>query len=137
MRHYYPFSPRPRHQLKLWRRQEVSVGLASSAGHTLSFPGLSVWPVPFRLKHYPVLSVAYALEKYGGRRYLPHNVARGWHDWRPTLAERAARLPARDLELPRAVELRETRGDDDLDASRPFGCHRWMEQWARAPVALA
>lgn len=114
LRTYYPFAPRPVHQLKAWKAGEVE--LADSGGHTATFPGLRMWPQPFPMKHYLFLSRAHAVEKYVERSYSGEEVAGGWHGWR-------ARLTADDIPLPSATELRTSRFDDDLDPTAPRTRH--------------
>jgi glycosyltransferase involved in cell wall biosynthesis len=114
LRTYYPFAPRPVHQLKAWKGPEVE--LASSGGHLASFPNLRMWPEPFPMKHYLFLSVPHAIEKYVERDYDAEEVASGWHGWRASLAAAAIALPS-------AGELRQARTDADLDASQPWTRH--------------
>lgn len=114
LRTYYPFAPRPTHQLKAWKAADVE--LASSGGHVASFPGLRMWPERFPMKHYLFLSVPHAIEKYVERNYDPDELESGWHGWR-------ARLTADEVALPRAAELRVSGAADDLDASAPWTRH--------------
>lgn len=109
LRTYYP-PPQLRqpHQLKAWKAHpEASL---ESGGHGLTFPGKRVYPRQFRMKHYLILSVPHAIEKYVERRYAPEEVEAGWHGWRARLAETDIRLPSRS-------ELCESQSDDDLDPS--------------------
>ena len=64
MRWYYPFLPRSPHRLNAWKRQPARVDLAWSAGHQVRFPGLTMYPRPFPMRHYMYLSVAHAIRKY-------------------------------------------------------------------------
>lgn len=114
LRTYYPFAPRPVHQLKAWKGADIE--LASSGGHEANFAGLRMWPEPFPMKHYLFLSVPHAIEKYVDRGYDPEEVESGWHGWR-------ARLRAEEISLPSEAELRVSRAADDLDASAPRTRH--------------
>ncbi len=118
LRTYYPFAPRPVHQLKAWKKADVE--LASSGGHLASFPGLRMWPEPFPMKHYLFLSVPHAVEKWVEREYDSEEVASGWHGWRATLT-------SDDVVLPSAAELRVTHDDADLDPSDPWTRH-WVDR---------
>ena len=115
LRTYYPFAPRPQHQLKAWKAS-AEVELAASAGHRVAFPGLRPWPRPFPMKHYLFLSVPHAIEKYVERRYRAEEVEAGWHGWR-------ARLTADALRLPSEADLRVSHSDADLDPSEPRRRH--------------
>jgi len=125
MRWYYPFLPRCPWAVRAWRKQAGPVDLASSGGHQLQFSGQALYPSAFSTKHYQFLSVAHACRKYGLRRHDPaalqmglHGGARGWrHQFRGETA----------FPLLPASELREFRGDDRLDASRPRVVH-FLEQ---------
>ena len=98
MRWYYPFEPQPSFRLTAWRKQKQPVDLATSAGHTVNFPGLRVFPEAFPMRHYLFLSREHAAEKYGRIAYDPLEVARGWHDWRAVSSGTSFDLPSqRDL----------------------------------------
>lgn len=114
LRTYYPFAPRPVHQLKAWKAADVE--LASSGGHVVDFPGLRMAPEPFPMKHYLFLSVPHAIEKYVERGYDAGEVASGWHGWRADAAPEAFALPS-------AAELRVAADDADLDPSDPWARH--------------
>jgi glycosyltransferase involved in cell wall biosynthesis len=73
-------------------------------------------PGQFRMKHYLILSVPHAIEKYVERRYSPEEVESGWHGWR-------ARVTADDIRLPSRSELRVSLSDDDLDPGEPRKSH--------------
>jgi glycosyltransferase involved in cell wall biosynthesis len=118
LRTYYPFAPRPVHQLKAWKAADVD--LAPSGGHIVSFPGLRMWPEAFPMKHYLFLSVPHAVEKYVERGYDADEVASGWHGWRADAAPEAFALPS-------TAELRVTRDDADLDPSDPRTRH-WVDR---------
>lgn len=122
MRFYYPFEKRPLWQLKAWKRQSVRVDLASSAGHTVSFPGLAMAPHKFPMRHYLFLSREHAIRKYVRRHYDPGEVARGWSGWRPFLQPEMIRLPSE-------AELRTYRGDARLDPSDAWTEHYLEKIW--------
>jgi hypothetical protein len=115
LRTYYPFEPRPpHHQLKAWKAG--SEAELKSGGHRVSFPGLRVYPRQFRMKHYLILSVPHAIEKYVERRYSPEEIESGWHGWRPSVT-------AASFTLPSESELSISRSDEDLDPDRPRDRH--------------
>ena len=116
MQHYYAYSPGRADRLNAWKRQDTAVELAESGGHRVSFPGLNAYPQAFPMRHYLYLSAAHAVSKYVERVYDPDEVASGWH-------RRRAALGADDIVLLSQAELRETRSDDDLDASDPWSSH--------------
>jgi glycosyltransferase involved in cell wall biosynthesis len=124
---YYPFLPARVHRLTAWKAGRP-VALAWSGGHRVRFPGLRMWPEPFRMKHYLFLSVDHAIEKYAQRTYAQHEVDAGWHGWRAhATAEAIARLPGR-------ADMRVARHDGDLDPTDPRKRHVVEELWAaRAP----
>ncbi len=116
MRSYYPMLPAFPHRLNAWKRRAEPVDLAASAGHVVAFPGLRMHPVSFPMRHYLFLSHAHAVEKYVRKVYDPEEVARGHHRARSSLTAEAIILPSR-------AELREYRGDHNLDASDPLTRH--------------
>jgi glycosyltransferase involved in cell wall biosynthesis len=111
LRTYYAFeTPSPPHQLKAWKANpDLEL---TSGGHRVSFPGVKVYPRQFRMKHYLILSIPHAIEKYVGRRYSPEEVESGWHGWRATV--RAA-----EIQLPSRSELLVSRSDDDIEPRDP------------------
>jgi hypothetical protein len=118
MRWYYPFSPRFAHHVKAWKRQPQPVRLADSGGHRVYFPGLTLYPESFPMKHYQFLSADQAIRKYVRRVYDPQAVAVGWHGGRATLT------PS-DIVLPGRTDLREYIDDDHLDPTDPWQSH-WL-----------
>jgi len=119
MRHYYaylPGSPGRPDRLTAWKRQDLPIELAASGGHQVSFTGLNAYPDSFPMRHYLYLSAAHAFSKYVERAYDVGEVESGWH-------RRRAALRAEDVTLLSQAELRETRSDDDLDASDPWSVH--------------
>ena len=68
------------------------------------------------MRHYLYLSAAHAVSKYVDRVYDADEVESGWH-------RRRAALGPDDIVLLSQAELRETRSDDDLDASNPWSSH--------------
>ena len=122
MRWYYPFLRRFPQQLKAWKRQPERVELARSGGHRVRFPGLSMYPESFKMRHYLFLSVPHALRKYVGKSYDAAEVQSGWHGWR------AGMIPEK-IELPSQEDLRLYTSDDQLDPSNPRTRHV-SEDWA-------
>jgi len=69
-------------QVKAWRQGRDRVDLASTGGHQASFPGRSVFPYKFILKHYQFRTPGQARRKvFKDRkgRFSPTLRARGWH----------------------------------------------------------
>lgn len=117
---YYPFAPGFPHRLNAWKATDA-VELAWSAGHKARFPGLKMDPRPFPMKHYLLLSVPHAIEKYAERRYDPEEVASGWHARRARVTEEALRR------LPAAAEMRRAEPGADLDPGKPRRRHYFDE----------
>jgi glycosyltransferase involved in cell wall biosynthesis len=78
MTRYYFFEP-SRHRLNRAWRNVPGVSNVAGAGHRLDGPDLRFAPRDHVLRHYIVLSQAYAWRKYLPRRYDPREVQRGWH----------------------------------------------------------
>lgn len=116
MRRYYPYLPSFPDRLNAWKRQELPVDLATDGGHRVRFPGLSMYPEPFPMRHYLFLSVDHAVRKYVERVYDPAEVEAGWH-------RRRAALRAEQIELMPERDLREYVSDDELDPSEPWTEH--------------
>jgi hypothetical protein len=69
-------------QVKAWRQGTDRVDLASAGGHQASFPGRTVFPYKFILKHYQFRSPGQARRKVFKERkdrFSPVLRARGWH----------------------------------------------------------
>lgn len=116
MRWYYPLLPTFPHRLNAWKRQAERVDLVSFGGHKVSFPGLSMYPHSFPMRHYLFLSVPHAVSKFVHRRYDPKEVKAGWHRARAKLKPKHIRLPSQTM-------LRNYRSDDQLDGSNPRTHH--------------
>lgn len=115
LRTYYTFEGRRSpHQLKAWKAHPEAT--LESGGHRVSFPEVKIYPQQFRMKHYLILSIPHAIEKYVERRYNPEEVESGWHGWR-------AKVGATDIQLPKRSTLRVSLSDDDLDPSNPRETH--------------
>lgn len=141
MRWYYPFAPRHPHQIKAWKKQNSrwpgtrvffrelirnrrwkvpSVNLLDTGGHVVQFPGIRLYPVDFKLKHYIVLSLEHAIQKYVRKSFDPKEIA-GAHGWRATAKEHEFRLPSQS-------QMRPYLSDDELDASNPLTEHLLVQQ---------
>lgn len=100
MRRYYLFEPRPEHRRSMWKRRPGPVDLESTGGHLVDFPGIRVYPHHPPMRHYQFLSEEHFWKKYGPRRYLSQERARGWHGWRLRLDALGPILPdENDLQL--------------------------------------
>jgi hypothetical protein len=141
MRWYYPFAPRHPHQIKAWKKQNPrrlgtraflrelvrnhrwkapSVNLLDTGGHIVQFPGIRPYPIDFKLKHYIVLSLEHAIQKYVKKSYDPKEIA-GSHGWRATAREHEFHLPSQS-------QMRRYISDDELDASNPLTEHLLVQQ---------
>lgn len=141
MRWYYPFSPRHPHRLNAWKKQQrhwsgsrsffreifrhrrlgaPSVNLHETGGHVVHFPGIRVYPTDFKLKHYLVLSLDHAIQKYVKKSFDPKEV-KGSHGWRATAEEHQFLLPSEQ-------QMRKYISDDDLDPSEPLKEHLVVRQ---------
>lgn len=140
---YYPFAPRHPHRLNAWKKQsrrrtglksfarelvrnhrwgEPAVNLHASGGHLVKFPGIHPYPVDFKLKHYIVLSLEHAIQKYVRKVYDPREIA-GSHGWRATAKEQQYLLPSQS-------QMRLYSFDDELDPSNPLTEHLLVPQSA-------
>jgi Glycosyltransferases involved in cell wall biogenesis len=140
MRWYYPFAQRYPHRLNAWKKQSrrwpgtkaflselmrnhrtaPSVNLRDSGGHAVQFPGIHPYPVDFKLKHYIVLSLEHAIQKYVKKSFDPKEID-GSHGWRATAKEH-------DFLLPSQSQMRLYTSDDELDATRPLKEHLLVQQ---------
>jgi hypothetical protein len=80
--HYYTLHPHDRLQIRCWKKTGCPVDLVSSGGHEAEFPGRSVFPMRFILRHYPVRGQAHGERKVFQERqgrYVASERARGWH----------------------------------------------------------
>ncbi|WP_273888037.1 glycosyltransferase family A protein [Rubrobacter naiadicus] len=122
MRWYYPLASKSGPRLiRAWKRQKVPVRLSGTGGHRPDFPGMRLYPLKFRLKHYLFLSPEHLLEKYAGRTYDREELERGWHGWR-------AKIRKADIDLPSQNVLKPFITDGLLDPSNPRRRHiaaRW------------
>jgi hypothetical protein len=139
MRWYYPFGQRHPHRLNAWKKQgrrwpgakaflrelvrnhrlPPSVNLRDSGGHLIQFPGIKPYPVDFKLKHYIVLSLDHAIQKYVKKSYDPTET--GAHGWRATIKEHEFLLPSQS-------QMRLYTSDDELDPTNPLKEHLLVQQ---------
>jgi hypothetical protein len=140
MRWYYPFAQRHPHRLNAWKKQSrrwpgtkaflselarnrrtvPSVNLRDTGGHVVQFPGIHPYPVDFKLKHYIVLSLEHAIQKYVKKSFDPKEIA-GSHGWRATAKEHEFLLPSQS-------QMRLYTSDDELDAANPLKEHLLVQQ---------
>ncbi len=121
MRWYYRYAPDTPDRMRItaWKRHD-RVDLVSSAGHHVRFAEQRVFPRPFVMRHYPVLSVDHATEKYGQRVFAADELARDWHGDR-------ARFRAEKVRLPSRTRLHEIGPGELLDPSDPWDRHPFLD----------
>jgi hypothetical protein len=88
--YYEPGQSFNRVQVRCWKKTDVRVDLVSTGGHDVAFPGRSVFPVRFLLRHYPIRGRAHAQRKvFRDRRprFDPDERAKGWHVQYDDMAE--------------------------------------------------
>lgn len=141
MHWYYPFGPRHPHRINAWKKQPrrwmgmkafareliknhrfgpPSINLHASGGHLVDFPGIRPYPIDFKLKHYIVLSLDHAIQKYVKKSFDPKEIS-GMHGWRATATEY-------DFLLPSQSQMQLFTSDDELDANNPFSEHLIVQQ---------
>jgi glycosyl transferase family 2 len=75
-------APYDRLQIRCWKKTAEAVDLASSGGHDAHFPGRSVFPIRFILRHYPIRGQAHGERKVfqeRRNRFTDRERARHWH----------------------------------------------------------
>jgi hypothetical protein len=80
--HYAAPEPYDQRQIRIWKRTDAAVDLASMGGHEVRFDGRRVCPDRFILKHYPVRGQRHGERKIFGERLARFSTderARGWH----------------------------------------------------------
>lgn len=82
LRHFeFTREARNTHHVQAWKNDQF-VDLAGSGGHDVQFPGRSVFPFNFTLRHYSVRSQAHGEAKVfrdRSPRYRRDELRRGWH----------------------------------------------------------
>ena len=116
MKHYYFFEPAPLRRVNLWKNAGQVIDLASSGGHRVQFADRKVFPHPFVLRHYILLSKAHAIRKFGSRRYSKQEIARGWHGARACVSELGVSFPDRK-------EMKSIDDGKEWDKSTPRSTH--------------
>ena len=117
MHYYYYFecdSP-ARYRTNAWKKHP-EVDLHTFAGHKVVFPGLKIFPDPFILRHYIVLSRAHAIEKYAKRSFSKSEMAKSWHEDRASFSADKFSFPARE-------RLKKIDATGDFDKSKPWKSH--------------
>lgn len=120
MKWYYPFARHFPYRVNAWKRQPGPVSL-DSGGHRVRFPGLCIYPEPFKMKHYQFLSLEQArityLEK---KKYPADEVKKGiWRHW----------LVEERMQLPPESDLNLFTSNDELSLAKPRLSHV-MADWA-------
>ena len=70
------------YQIKAWKNLHIPVSIFQNGGHNISFPGRSVCPVKFLLRHYPIRSQSHGERKVFQERKNRFNEEErkvGWH----------------------------------------------------------
>lgn len=91
---YADHAPYDRVQVRCWKKT-AELDLASSGGHDAQFPGRTVFPLRFVLRHYPIRSQSHGTRKIfeeRRNRFLEQERARGWHVQYDDLTEGASLL---------------------------------------------
>ncbi len=116
---YFFFEPCKNRLIRAWR-SAPDIELSSSGGHAATFSNRRIYPQNFVLRHYITLSMDHLLRKYlGERTYAAAEVAKGWHSWRPRLADELVRVPPDE-------ELYDIRTDQGWNRSRPCAKHLFL-----------
>lgn len=95
MNYYYFFEPWPLREIKAWKKNPT-IDLHTSGGHSVDFEKRIVYPYPFIMRHYIVLSREHAIRKYTERIFNPKEVAMGWHRNRVNFNPEKLRFPQRE-----------------------------------------
>ena len=80
--HYAPPASYDQRQVRIWKRTDTLVDLASTGGHEVRFEGRRVCPDRFILKHYPIRGQRHGERKIFDERLARFSTderARGWH----------------------------------------------------------
>ncbi len=121
---YYFFAPGKSRLMRAWRHRKGYTNV-DSGGHKLAGGEPSIAGQNFILRHYPVLSQAHAIEKYGSRKFADADLDKGWHHNRLGLDAARLRLPD-PCELKHLPDSRSV----DFDRSEPRTTHYW--DWPRS-----
>jgi len=116
MKYYYFFEPAPLRRVNLWKNAGQTIDLVSSGGHSVKFAGRKVYPLPFVMRHYILLSRAHAERKFGVRIYPQQELARRWHLDRARHGKLGIRFPDRQ-------EMKYFISSDRMDRSEPKLTH--------------
>ena len=127
MTSYYFFQPDYPRLMRGWRR-DAGLSNLSSGGHQLEGGELRRHPVDLVLRHYMVLSLGQATEKYLSRTFAPDELQRGWHGNRTRISEENIRLPdaGRLQHLPHPLSKA-------FSKANPQDRHYW--EWPPAPAS--
>jgi glycosyltransferase involved in cell wall biosynthesis len=119
MTRYFFFEPCPQRLIRAWR-STPDILLSSSGGHAATFSNRRLYPHNFVLRHYIALSMDHLFRKYlGERTYAAAEVAKGWHSWRPRLADEVVRVPLDE-------ELFDIHKDRGWNKTRPCSKHLFL-----------
>jgi len=125
MRHYYFFESQRLHRLNLWKRTEKPVDRVTMADHQVLFEGRNVFADSFILRHYNVLSLEPAINKYVRQRVNSEHEVKNlsWHGKRAT-------VKSEQITFPSADSLTELVDGCPFHRSRPWKKHTFFGAWS-------
>lgn len=131
MRWYYHFKLWDLQHVKCWKNFGQKVDLASQGGHHIQFDDQKVSPDKLILRHYIVLSLEHAINKYCKRVFDEKEVKeKGWHRGRVNIQPDQFTLPSQS-------QLKFLGPDEKWDTSDPQKQHLLFgDNWkAKKPAA--
>ncbi|MGF1493861.1 MAG: glycosyltransferase family A protein [Microcoleaceae cyanobacterium] len=118
MQYYYFFEPMPQRRINAWKKNDV-INLHNTGGHGAEFPERQVFPMPFILRHYIVLSRDHAIAKYGHRIYSKADLSLGWSLDR-------VNFTSEKLIFPDKSQLKKLDPSGTWDKSQPWTEHAFL-----------
>jgi glycosyltransferase involved in cell wall biosynthesis len=118
---YYFFQPSYPRLMRAWKR-ELKLDNSASGGHRLAGKEINFFNRDFILRHYIVLSMDHAKQKYINRKFSAEDLAKNWHRNRTLISQENIeyrRIPEIcTLSYPRSKQF---------DLRKPVRTHFW--QW--------
>ncbi|MFM6189439.1 glycosyltransferase family A protein [Planktothrix sp.] len=118
MQYYYFFEPDPLRRINAWKKTP-HINIHSSGGHHALFPERKIFPIPFILRHYIILSKDHVIEKYIKRVHCESELAKGW------MLDRARFTPDK-LNFPSKSELKKLDPSGIWDRTEPWDKHHFL-----------